>query len=222
MFRLFSTVTFFLIVCLFSCKTYDTRLSQSIILKQIENGTDSTYNKIYFPGYKHTLYETKTSYFLGESNCIIYYLDQEKKKVDRIESKLLGKPYGHYFNFYGNGIIKSYRYVVRSGNYSFYRKYSNEGDLKEEMGNPFVDFMLNENKNEADLFFVNVFFDSLHVEISSSKTPTKKLELHKSALAPMLLENKLFINDSLYFLKIYTTKSGKTKLYSDTLNISKN
>lgn len=219
--RLFSRVTVFLLVGLFSCKTYDTRLSQSIILKQIENGTDSTYNKIYFPGYKHTLYETKTSYFLGESNSIIYYSDQEKKKVDRIESNLLGKPYGHYFNFYDNGIIRSYRYIVKSGNYSFYRKYSMEGDLEEERGNPFVDFMLNENKNEADLFFVNVFYDSLHVEISSINTPIKKLELHTSSLAPMLLENKLFINDSLFFLKIYAIKSGKTILYSDTLNISK-
>ena len=68
----------------------------------LEQGTDSTYNREYFPNPNKSLYAVLTKYYNAEINTFFYYYDIDKKSVSEIKTYMINNLYGHYFEFYRN------------------------------------------------------------------------------------------------------------------------
>ncbi len=211
-------LTTLLITILSSCN-WQPVISSNKIFNIIENGTDSTIRREYFPNPNKSLYLITTSYCNALINTYIYYHDIDKKKVREIETFLLKDKYGHHFEFYQNGILEEYCYYVgHKSESSYIRKYSESGKLIEEKGNPFVDYIKDE-KNNIELHFSTVFFDSLSVEVRT-KENNNKLFLKPSKMQPMLLNGTVKGNAPIYFLRItaYSSMSNNIKVYNDTIH----
>lgn len=185
----------------------------------LEQGTDSTYNREYFPNPKKSLYAVLTKYYNADINTFFYYYDIDKKSVSEIKTYMINNLYGHYYEFYRNGNLMKYCYYIGSGDKcSYLKQFSNDGTLESEKGNPFVDYIQND-KNEIDMHFSTVFFDSLQVELSSGKAKAQKLDLRSSSMLPMLSESTISITDSIFYLKIIGYIKKEKKIYNDTLII---
>ena len=199
-------------------------INSNKILPILESGTDSTYKRKYFPNPNKSLYVIQASYCNAPIEVFVYYHDIDKKNVSEIKTYMIKKIYGHYFAFYHNGNLRQYCYYVGNGNnISYTREYTIDGKLEYEKGNPFVDY-INDGKKNIELYFSTTFYDSLSVEISSSRNRVfQNLQLRKSSMQPMLLDCRLPITDSTLFLKIVaiTNNPKETKIYNDTLNIEK-
>jgi hypothetical protein len=209
--------TIFLIAIFFtSCQFQDTLTSENI-LKKVKEGTNATYHKAYYT--KSYLHFTLTSYHNANYKTEINY--DGKNRVKSIEGYLIDSLYGHSFDFYEGGNLKRYCYYTGKNNAcSYIRKYSPNGKLEEEQGNPFVDHF--KSNDSTILFFSSVFFNHFDVEVSSKNKPTRKLALQKSSMQPMLLEGRIFNSDSVFFLKITAadTESKERKLYGDTISVN--
>jgi hypothetical protein len=185
----------------------------------IEKGTDSSYGLEYYPNPNKTLYVILSKWYNAPIETFFYYHDLDKKKVSRIKTYMIDSLYGHYFEFYENGNLMQYCYYTGLGNqYSYLKRYSEDGSLEIEEGNPYVDYIENNNK-ELELHFSTVFFDSLVVELSTNSICSQKISLKKSSLLPMLLESKIPKTDNLFYLKIVGYNKNQITNYFDTLNI---
>ena len=211
-----------LLLFITACNSKFSRISEGNILKQIEVGTDSTYKREYIPNPNKSLYAVFTHYFGAPVKTFVYYYDIDKKNVSEIKTYMMDKMYGHYFEFYNDGCLKQYTYMVGNNYNSYVRKYTTDRKLELEEGTPYVDAIVDNNRN-ADLFFIKIFCDSLSVEVSSKNMPLKNLILTKSAMQPMLLEGRIRAVDTTYFLKITAIGNNfkERKIYNDTINIAK-
>lgn len=190
------------------------------IINSVEMGTDSTYKREYFPNPHKSIYATMAKYYGAPIRTFVYYYDIDKKKVSEIKTYMIDSLYGHYFEFYANGNLKRYCYYVGSGKrFSYSMEYSKKGGLENKMGDPLVDY-IKIGGNEVELYFSNVFFDSIQVEISSEYVKPHELVLEASAMLPMLSKAVMPAYKSLVYLKISGYRRKGVKIYNDTLRIS--
>ena len=198
-----------------SCRGVDNTDSKYFI-NQIEQGTDSTFQRKYDSD--NNLLFSSTRYYNSIYNTEISYF---KKRVFSIKGYLIDSLYGHFFEFYDNGKLKLYCYYIENNkNSSFIRNYSTDSKLEKEQGNPFVDHMDSDN-DSIDLFFSNVFYDAIDVEFSFGKLKNRKMILRTSMMQPLLLESRLPISNNVLYMKIKTVerKGKQRKVYYDTLEL---
>jgi hypothetical protein len=209
----------FLLVFAMACNNKNSNTNAKVILKNIEQGTDSTRTREYFHNNKTDLLKTFGYYHSAPVEISVFYNDTSDMKVGSIETYILNKPHGHYFEFYPNGNIKFYCYNISAGNNSYERHYTSEGKLSLEVGNPFVDWIFT-NSDSVYMYFTTVFQDSFAVEVSTFKNAQiGELSLKKSQMQPMLLESTFPVTDSILFLKITASiNNRKDTIYNDTLN----
>jgi hypothetical protein len=207
-----------LILSNYSCVD-NSNLKSDEIIKVIEAGTDSTTNKVYDDKKLQSItahnfkavFETSIMYNFKSHNQF------NEQYIYKISSSLMGNPYGHFFKFYQNGQIENYKYLVKSGTYTYSRSYNDKGKILNEEGNPFVDYFTI-NDSSLELHFSNVFYDSLKVEIRKGNE-RKILELSKSPMEVMLLKglvNTKYLNSTLN-IKGINTRTKEEKIYVDTI-----
>jgi len=162
-----------------------------------ENGTDSTLKRDY---QNKRIKECKTNYLGSIFRTEYHYNDSG---LSEIKGFLLDQSYGHFLEFYGNGVLKTYCYFTGDGNNcSYLRNYEENGHMIYKQGGPLVDEMRVE-KDSMTLFYSTLFDDSVQTFVTFNNLPEMKIELKKSYMQPMLLEGKVLLKDSIFKIRTY-------------------
>lgn len=212
-------ILFSIVALSIGCRLNDQSYSSSIV-KKIEAGTDSTYDRKYYNSSGRPLFSVLTHYSRAPVRVDVSYYNTPENRASEIVTHMLGARYGHYFEFYENGCLKHYAYYLGNGHTSYEQEYDSAGKLVTDLGDPYVDYMP-DDKGRVTLYFSGVFFDSLSVLISADSLPQRKLKLLKSPEQAMLWEAKIPQKGAPYTLTI----SGKqlmtmeNKTYTDTLRL---
>lgn len=211
--QIFLLFTFFIFL---SC-TQKVESDAGRFIDIFDKGTDSVFKRDYDK--RDRLISTYTKYFTAIYKTNISYNSDVPAKIHGV---LLDKMYGHNFDFYDNGGLRTYSYYYGNSNQSSYiRKYSEKGFLIEQKGNPFVDYMRIDGDSLC-LFFSTVFVDSLSAYFTVENKKEIQINLKKSDMQPMLSEGNIPFTTHNVFLRMLTIdKQKKYKqnfydtLYSD-------
>lgn len=221
-------------VLLCSCNS---RMSyQEEIAKSFENGTDSTYERIYVKNkggsYFYTSkarnripYGTKTSFgkIKIETKFIYDYDEESRRHLREIYSVFtvgnVSNTYGHYFDFEKG----EYAWLCNeNGTSSYICNMDSFGNITKETGTIQVDGFKDIRYKKRDVLFTTVFHDIDSVVISSSKTKPEKYEIKPYSWQPMM--NYVLLDysiDSIFYIETYATrrKDKVRQVYTDTFYV---
>lgn len=115
------------------------------------------------------------------------------KKLFKISTFLLDRPYGHYFVFRPSGELSKYFFGAGDSIHSTYEiSYNFKNQSLQEMGCAYVDYMENVNADTSlkkySLLFSYFPRQKLEISISSDSINFKAVQLHNSNFMPLLGE----------------------------------
>lgn len=183
-FNLQNTILILLITLLIlGCKTEAT---YKTILKEYVGDSDSAHKKNKL---LDSLYYYQNAYVVG--------LKYNNKSILReINGNLIGRSYGHYFEFDSYGTLDNYKYKVDNNLHDYQISYSNDSSRYFEVGSPFVDYWRDESKETDSTIKLVCFFSrfprrKIKIFVSSNGIKYNGIASKKSKVMPFLEEVEL-------------------------------
>jgi hypothetical protein len=137
---------------------------------------------------------------------------------------------GNFLEFYPNGRLLRFSYLVDNTNSVYYREYDSSGILVSEQGNPFVGHDVKENSSldtvHIQIFLSNYGFRSLQLYVSPDGEKYSKMNSSEgrddgTAVFKMWKHTKGLNHISFYMKIIGIDSSAKQYFYKDTLSFQR-
>ena len=169
----------------------------------------------------------------GQNNnrILISYFDKEMKDCELLKCRLhnLGENHCHLIEFYKNGKLRSYEYVVREEHdtnfVSYDVKFDTLGNINSSYGTPLTE-VLKYGTDSLILCFSTFFYDNIECSFSFDDITFHDLQLFDSKiLFPLVLEARIKATkkDKIHFrITCFSSNSKEPKIYIDSIHHSIN
>lgn len=209
----FRKIIFLLTVSIVACKQEQKLSGQKIVntLSKKSSNYTNLYNK------QNQLSGIKGK-FLGKdfSTYIVY---SEDNQVKEIKTNIGNLPFGHWFQFYKNGNLKEYSFLLFKKESSYVVTFNEDGTVDRHLGSPLV-FHYNDfdNKKSVALFSTS-FFDSLLVSYSFDKLKYKRFPYIEFKNYPLLYECVLPLRQQTIYFNIEAFINENRVVYQDSVKV---